>query len=282
MAGLALVNLDQQLCDAFAPGWMLWLGLALLGLLFSGAWRVNDPRLKASPRQWEYVPILALCSFATFVAWLLPQFLFIILVHPTPGKDDARPLSDREAVLLSVLAPAVGWLVGVSLLRGSRAVQVVGYSLRRLPAGVFEGIPGIALAMPFVFVAFTVMQTIWIRYTHSPLTEHQLLHAIKESHSAWTDVAATAAAVVIAPMFEELLFRGYVQGTLRRLFNSRIIAVFITSALFAVIHDHWTIPPIFVLSLFLGFAYERKGNLWTSTTMHAMFNLFNIITSRMG
>ena len=31
-------------------------------------------------------------------------------------------------------------------------------------------------------------------------------------------------------------------------------------------------PPIFLLALCLGYAYERTGNLWTTITMHALFN----------
>ena len=41
---------------------------------------------------------------------------------------------------------------------------------------------------------------------------------------------------------------------------------------FSVVHEAWTIPPIFFLSLCLGYAYERTGNLWTVMFMHAAFN----------
>ena len=52
----------------------------------------------------------------------------------------------------------------------------------------------------------------------------------------------------------------------------RWVSVIITSALFALVHDRWMQPPIFVLAVCLGYAYERTGNLWTNITMHAMFN----------
>jgi membrane protease YdiL (CAAX protease family) len=39
----------------------------------------------------------------------------------------------------------------------------------------------------------------------------------------------------------------------------------------------WTWPLIFVLSCFLGYAYERTGKLWTSITIHAAFNALSTI-----
>ena len=42
--------------------------------------------------------------------------------------------------------------------------------------------------------------------------------------------------------------------------------------MFAGVHQPWTLPPIFVLSVCLGLAYERTGNLWVPVVMHAAFN----------
>jgi membrane protease YdiL (CAAX protease family) len=50
------------------------------------------------------------------------------------------------------------------------------------------------------------------------------------------------------------------------------MAVLCTSIIFALIHPLWMSPIIFVLSLCLGYAYERTGNLWTSILIHAAFN----------
>jgi hypothetical protein len=53
---------------------------------------------------------------------------------------------------------------------------------------------------------------------------------------------------------------------------ARWLAVIITSLVFAIIHPLWTAPMIFLLSLCLGYAYERTGSLWVPIIMHAMFN----------
>ena len=48
-------------------------------------------------------------------------------------------------------------------------------------------------------------------------------------------------------------------------------------AAFSLVHAMWTWPLIFVLSCFLGYAYERTGNLWTCIVIHAAFNGFSTL-----
>ena len=63
------------------------------------------------------------------------------------------------------------------------------------------------------------------------------------------------------------------QTILRRWLRGPWPAVILTSVIFAAVHNPWPIKlPIFVLSLGLGYAYERTGNLWLPICMHAMFN----------
>jgi membrane protease YdiL (CAAX protease family) len=58
---------------------------------------------------------------------------------------------------------------------------------------------------------------------------------------------------------------------------ARWASIFLTSLIFASVHPAWTIPPIFFLSICLGYAYERTGNLWTSMTIHAVFNMTSTV-----
>jgi membrane protease YdiL (CAAX protease family) len=57
----------------------------------------------------------------------------------------------------------------------------------------------------------------------------------------------------------------------------RWIAIIFTSFIFALVHQQlWMMPPIFFLSLCLGYAYERTGNLWVPILIHATFNAVNV------
>jgi membrane protease YdiL (CAAX protease family) len=42
-------------------------------------------------------------------------------------------------------------------------------------------------------------------------------------------------------------------------------------------HPAWMRPPLFLLSVCIGYAYERTGNLWVAIIIHAGFNAFNVI-----
>lgn len=282
MGVLGLVNFYRLARTGIGPLWAVWLGAAALTLLFSGLWRVRDPRLKGPHRQREWAGLLGICAIASFAAYLLAQIVYAT-VRQSAMQAGKEGIPAADIVRVSLIAASVGWLIGLSLLHSTRAINVVGYSIRRILPGVCDGIVGIFIAMPFVFVVFNVSHKLWLHYIQEPQSEHELLKALHDnSNGRFVEVGVVLAAVIAAPLFEEMLFRGFIQGGLRRLTNSRWIAVTLSSAMFAAIHDRWTIPPIFVLSLFLGFAYERKQNLWTSTVMHALFNLFNIITSGIG
>jgi membrane protease YdiL (CAAX protease family) len=55
------------------------------------------------------------------------------------------------------------------------------------------------------------------------------------------------------------------------------LAIVITSLLFAMMHERWMQPAIFILSLGLGYTYERTGNLWSSIAVHLLFNTVNTL-----
>ena len=97
-------------------------------------------------------------------------------------------------------------------------------------------------------------------------------------HPGWHErVAIIAMAIIVAPIAEELIFRGYLYGVIRR-FAGRIPAILVTSLLFAAIHLHLpSFLGLTVLAVILCLLYERTGSLWSNILMHATFNAFSII-----
>jgi len=85
-------------------------------------------------------------------------------------------------------------------------------------------------------------------------------------------------AVVVAPLVEEMIFRGLFQTMIRSYLGRPWPAIMLTSALFAAVHGnatHW--PALFVLSVGLGYAYEKSGSLFRPIFMHALFNGISIL-----
>lgn len=87
-------------------------------------------------------------------------------------------------------------------------------------------------------------------------------------------VVATGLAVVIgAPIAEEVLFRGFLFGGLRRylpFWSSMLISGFI----FSLVHgDIGFIIPFTLVGMVLAFVYERSGTLLAAIGVHFLFNL---------
>jgi membrane protease YdiL (CAAX protease family) len=89
-------------------------------------------------------------------------------------------------------------------------------------------------------------------------------------------------AVIGAPLSEEIIFRGFVHGALRRRFDVKIAAV-VSAAVFAAVHRHLpTVPAHFALGLALSLTYEKTGTLWGPIAFHAAFNGWQFVQVALG
>lgn len=112
---------------------------------------------------------------------------------------------------------------------------------------------------------------------------HALLTTLPNVTPLWKLLGALAA-IVMAPLAEEIFFRGLLQSMLRRYLRSPWLAILLTSAIFAVAHRQniQDLPSLFALSVMLGYAYERSGRLFTPILIHAMFNALFITDALTG
>jgi membrane protease YdiL (CAAX protease family) len=85
-------------------------------------------------------------------------------------------------------------------------------------------------------------------------------------------IIAFIALVIMPPIAEELLFRGYLYGRLRRRMNFWWTTLFV-SVLFGFVHGQWNVGiDTFVLSLFLCGLREYTGTIWASMVLHGIKN----------
>lgn len=77
---------------------------------------------------------------------------------------------------------------------------------------------------------------------------------------------------VVAPLVEEIFFRGFVFAGLRRRWTWQKAAL-VSAGLFALAHFLPTsILPIFILGLIFAFLYQASGSLWPAILMHMLTN----------
>ncbi len=82
--------------------------------------------------------------------------------------------------------------------------------------------------------------------------------------------------VVLAPLSEELLFRGFVYGGLAPSPIGPIGAIIVTSLVWTVIHvqyDWLVMTQIFIYGVVFGVVRWQSGSLWPSVAAHAVINL---------
>lgn len=85
-------------------------------------------------------------------------------------------------------------------------------------------------------------------------------------------------ACIMAPLMEELLFRGLFFGTLRKYFSFTFSAI-VSGLIFSALHEHFlSFIPITILALFFSHFYEKTRNLAYPIILHAMYNTCSLIT----
>lgn len=95
--------------------------------------------------------------------------------------------------------------------------------------------------------------------------------------SSWLRNLYILTAILIAPVFEEIVFRGLVFPCLVKQIGlaGGTLAV---SLIFGLLHFHLpSVVPLMLLSAVLCMAYWRTGSLWASIGTHAIFNSVTIV-----
>lgn len=86
-------------------------------------------------------------------------------------------------------------------------------------------------------------------------------------------IAMILVATVVAPINEELLFRGVIYRFFRQRFG-RAIAFVVSGSLFGLLHGNWAgFVPLAVLGIALAIAYEHSGDIRVPIVAHGLFNL---------
>ncbi|MGK5063205.1 CPBP family intramembrane glutamic endopeptidase [Janthinobacterium sp. LB3P112] len=89
--------------------------------------------------------------------------------------------------------------------------------------------------------------------------------------AGWNGVWLAGLTLLAAPLCEEFIFRGLIQGGLRRSLPAWQ-ATGIGAAIFAIVHPPVSMLPVFVLGLCAGAAYERSRSLLAPMLAHAGYN----------
>ena len=189
-----------------------------------------------------------------------------------PGKSyPLKALTGLTGELFLILAvlPLAAWCFRGGLFRG------FGLSMRHWIYDTLRGAVGFLAVMPVCMLLLLLGKAVIPERWQA---EHDMLQAIHAMEGGWRFLVVLLA-VLVAPLAEEMFFRGLLQSMLRRYLRKAWPAVLAASVIFAMMHYQYpqTIPSLLALGIALGYNYERCGRLYPSILMHVLFNGTSIV-----
>ena len=197
---------------------------------------------------------------------------FILLSLPRPQRElHESDLVDNAVVELA----CASFLCSFLYFRGFDMVEQFGLrGLLRPDKTVGKGLLFLAIFLPM----FLCVQTITLMVLKDQAKEQELLvffsDAVRDGNRRAV-VYMFVTGVVVAPLVEELIFRGYVYGALKR-YLGLVPGVLLNAGLFGAVHGATAFPALFLFAVCLTLAYEFTGCLFVNITMHSVFNLCSL------
>jgi len=227
----------------------------------------------AAPRPWGYV--------ATF-AWLLLAAVLAtaasaaVLAFTSAGRlEDAAdlmgdgPLVSELTVVSTVIE--IGILALAARFAGWRASDYLALVIPKHRAALTP-----VVSMAVFVLGYDALTSL---LSHDVVSPFQL-DTYRSARAAGLLPMLWLAFVIVAPLGEEIVFRGFLYRGWARSPRSVAPAIAVISALWAMMHvqyDWFGILQIFLLGLLLGWARWRSGSTLLAVGLHALANVWAMI-----
>ena len=208
------------------------------------------------------------------VGWIVLGIVMALLVIPAIFGGIAYVIAgdpDSDPALIAAQGFFAAGLVAVPFV--VCRIEGIEHAARRLGLRSFRIVSGIGwmLAAYGIFLGLTAVYSLIV----DTQSEQQVLQEIGAETETAMLIAQGILVVGLAPITEELFFRGFVFGGLRgRL--SFWPAVLLSGVFFGSIHlfggSLAVIPPLAAFGVMLAWLYERTGSIWPPILMHAIQN----------
>jgi membrane protease YdiL (CAAX protease family) len=165
------------------------------------------------------------------------------------------------------------------LLLENRRIALKQFGLERLSSAQLIQW-SVVISGAVVVVAAPVMQLfeLLLDMLHLSHPEQQSVEVFRQVTRASQIIDFLIQAVFLAPMIEELFFRGFLLTYLKN-YMSTWGALALSAAVFAIAHQNLdSVLPLWVLGIVLGVAYEHTGCILLPMGIHACFNLTTGLT----
>jgi membrane protease YdiL (CAAX protease family) len=149
-----------------------------------------------------------------------------------------------------------------------------GPNLRR---AMILGFAVVIVALPLILGLNEFFRQVITRFHGTPDTQ-PTMQVLELSVSLGQRIVFGITAMLLAPMVEEVLFRGILYRAIKQYGYPRL-ALFGTALLFGAIHLNWmTFFPLAALAVILALLYDRTNNLMAPIFAHSLFNAVNFFS----
>ncbi|QQR91137.1 MAG: CPBP family intramembrane metalloprotease [Myxococcales bacterium] len=220
--------------------------------------------------RWWQAAALSLCFLC--VAFLTMFFAGFLQAESNSAAQHI-PMDKVTRDPLNILfAQAAGALVAVGLglrwLGSDKPAESLGLQKNpQIHTLIFAVLAGFSLQFPLTELS-NALRTIFPVSIEEQIAVQRMLNP-----SHWLGAFETTLAIVlVAPLSEEVLFRGIMIRGLNARYG-KVVAVILSALLFGLAHMG-IIELVYasIVGILLGLLYLSKQNLWTCITLHASFN----------
>ena len=140
--------------------------------------------------------------------------------------------------------------------------------IKPIKSAISQGFKGWIMIIPFVLLTSLIMNLI----VENQAGSNPLLEIVLNNNNYFAFILLFLTTTLIAPLFEEIIFRGVLLPVLTRDYG-RTIGILISSFVFALAHLSLNeFPPLFVLGIGLATTRLISGRLFSSVVMHSFWN----------
>jgi membrane protease YdiL (CAAX protease family) len=270
-----------------ALGWIL-----IWRLQFSAAARKKTENNPARLPRWNVDGAgFAFAVLCVCLGWLAASVAYGQLLQHFPSIKSDEGLLAILSGALSQLGLFSGVAAGIYYVRQTTTRTPA----HETPSPAVSAKPDIVRAALVTFVITVAVvipvQLLWkyfLERCHLPTTNQEMVEIFYRSASPPRVAALAAIAVLLAPVVEELVFRGGLFRFLRGR-SPHWVALVLPALVFASLHVNYktlegliTLAPLTAFGIIFSLAYERTGRIAVVMIAHALFNLHTVVFLVLG
>ncbi len=212
--------------------------------------------------------IMAMTLLGWWLALILAHFGGIQLADQAGWALVWQSVFSHWAAIFIVL-----WMMGKYEIRWVPGFLHRGWRWHR---DIGSGVIAYVAAMPYILL-YAALYQIWLQSRGYEPELQDAMRIYAELPAGGVRIYFIFLALVLAPVAEELLFRGVLLPALSRRFGVGA-AIVVSSALFALMHMHVPgLVPLFLLSIALSVAYIYTRSVIVPIVMHMVFNSVSLL-----